>query len=41
MMFLTKHKQIVIYQQLSSWDKTLCVGWLGMHPLEILYAVES
>ena len=26
------------YQQLSCRYKTFCMGWLGMHPLEYLYA---
>ena len=36
MFFKTKHNTIILYQQLSSWDKTYCMGWLGMDPLENL-----
>ena len=35
--FKTKYTKIIFYQQLSSRDKTVCVGWLGMHPQENLY----
>ena len=37
----TKHNQIIIYQQQSSWDQTFCVGWPGMHPLENLQGVTA
>ena len=35
--FLTKHNQIILYQQLSSQDKTFCVCRPGKHPQENLY----
>ena len=34
--FKTKQNYIILCQQLSSWDKTFCVGW----PLGNLYEME-
>ena len=35
--FKTERNQIILYQQLSNLDKTVCVGWPGMRPLKNLY----
>ena len=44
MFFKTKHNTIILYQQLSSWDKIFClgwpVGWSDMHTLENLYTFD-
>ena len=39
--FETKHNLIILNQQLSNPDQTICVGWPGMHPLENLCDIKQ